>query len=55
MPAELYLMCDECTARLDDGDPIFCEGCWEKQKDYIEELEQQVAKLEGELEDLRNQ
>ena len=45
--------CDECRARLDDGDPTVCIPCWEKMQESFKEelnaLEKIITVLEEEL------
>lgn len=54
--------CENCRNSIDDGDEIFCEGCWkdllkkieEKEKELME-MDRRIEELEAKIESLKKQ
>ena len=45
----LNQVCDDCNISLNDGDNVYCDGCWNQLKVDIESLSEEVKNLQEEL------
>ena len=51
---ESECVCNECGKFIDSGCPVFCDGCWAKLENKIEELESKNQRLHEEVDMLRD-
>lgn len=47
--------CDECRKRVEDGDSCYCDECFTRNEERIEELEQEVKNLIAQINDSKSQ
>lgn len=49
---DLNVSCDnrDCQKDLEDGDAVYCEGCYSELEEEIAELKNTITELEGKIE-----
>ena len=48
MTYESSVQCDKCNNKINDGDEVYCETCFEFMKDEIEEQRKEIERFEAE-------
>ena len=55
MSIKIDLQCNECLSIMTDGDDCFCDTCYNKLKNEIDELKSDISNLESDKDTLQQE